>query len=85
MGRNSPDREHVFAVIRVDGPLDANSAVEHRVTVKEIVRNLDIAKAEVDRLNCLNGQKDLQYFWQTTRLFDDGESFGTHRTEDSDS
>ena len=47
--------------------------------VKEIVRDLEIAQAEVERLNRLNGHKNCRYYWQTTRLFGPGESFGTHR------
>jgi len=38
------------------------------VTVIEILWSLDHAKAEVDRLNALNGAKASSFLWQTTRL-----------------
>jgi len=77
MGKNSPPREQVYAVIRVDGPVEGP---HHKIniTVKEIVRSIEIASSEVARLNVLNADKGCWYFWTTTRLFADGESFGTH-------
>ena len=79
MARSAAQREQVYAVLRYDGWLESTSPPEGQVTVKEIVRDLEIAQAEVERLNRLNGHKNCRYYWQTTRLFGPGESFGTHR------
>lgn len=78
MSRNPPEREQVYAVVRIDEFLGDETPMERNVTVKEIVRDLAIAEAEVARLNQLNADKNCRYFWQTTRLFEAGESFGTH-------
>ena len=77
MGRNSQPREKVWAVIRVNGAIDGPDH-EHRISVKEIVRSREIALAEVERLNTLNSHLNCWYFCQMSRLFADGESFGTH-------
>jgi hypothetical protein len=50
---------------------------EHRISVKEIVRTLELATTEVARLNALNDDKGVRYWWQTTRLFPEGRSAGT--------
>lgn len=78
MDQNAAQREQVYAVLRYDAHLEETSAPEGRFTVKEIVRDLEIAQAEVERLNRLNGHKNCRYYWQTTRLFGPGESFGSH-------
>ena len=57
--------DHVYAVIRVDEY--KKSPTEHKVTVKEIVRDREVAKREVERLNGL-GTEDVRYFWQVTRI-----------------
>ena len=83
MGKNSPPREKVWAVIRVDREF-ASGNPEHRFIVKEIVRTRDIALTEVERLNELNGERfGYHYFVQMTRLFADGDSFGTHPDDDA--
>ncbi len=83
MGKNSPPRKKVWAVIRVDREC-ASGNPEWCITVKEIVRTHDIALAEVERLNDLNGERfGCHYFIQMTRLFADGESFGTHPDDDA--
>lgn len=77
-----------FAIVRLDrldhrpvdfeqegsGPDIGSGPVD--VTVKEVVLGLAAAKREVERLNGLNESKGCRYFWQSTRLFDDGGSFG---------
>ena len=83
MGKNSPPREKVWAVVRVGREVSSGNP-EHSISVKEIVRTRDIALAEVDRLNELNGERfGCRYFVQMTRLFADGESFGTHPEDDA--
>jgi hypothetical protein len=63
-------KNQVFAIIRFDEFLDANGAIEDKITVKEIVDTIEIAKDEVVRLNKLNSDKKCKYFWQTTRYLD---------------
>lgn len=80
--------EDVFAIVRIDhwpgarrepderdGPDIAFG--EYSVTIKEIVRGIDVAQAEVARLNALNAEKGCRYYWQGTRHFPDGGSFGS--------
>ena len=67
-------RQQVYAVVRLD---DFPSGGESCITVKEIVRSLELAQAEVGRLNALNAGKDCRYFWQATRLYPAGTSAGT--------
>jgi hypothetical protein len=79
--------EHAFAVVRLDwlheaapgfregsGPNIGAGPVE--ITIKEIVLSEDEARAEVERLNALNAPKGCRYYWQQTRLFARGGSFG---------
>jgi hypothetical protein len=42
--------------------------IEDKVTVKEIVLDLETAETEVKRLNQLNSKKQARYFYQATRL-----------------
>jgi hypothetical protein len=44
--------------------------------VKEVVRDLATAEAEVARLNALNGDKGCRYTWQATRLYPAGSAAG---------
>jgi hypothetical protein len=83
MAKDPKRREQAFAVLRVDDFLNAE-CLEHRVSVKEVVRSLQIAEREVTRLNELNRNKGCRYFWQSTRLFPPGESFGTHEAAEDD-
>jgi len=64
-------KTHVYAIVRVDEFAGQPMAIENKITVKEVVRSLEKAKAEVARLNTLNGAKGAKYFWQTTRLMED--------------
>ncbi len=68
--------KQVYAVIRLDHYPEEDVALSHRVTVKEIVSDLRIAKSEVKRLNKLRDDKEHEYFWQTTRMYPDGKSAG---------
>src|SRR5262245_46609148 len=67
--------DEVYAVIRHD---KHDVEIQHAITVKEIVRTREMAEAEVARLNSLVGHEAQTYWWQYTRLFPPGESFGTH-------
>jgi hypothetical protein len=80
--------EHAFAIVRLDwyqkpisgflegeGPDIGAGPVE--ITIKEIVMSEEEARAEVNRLNDLNVPKGCRYYWQQTRLFSKGGSFGT--------
>ena len=59
---------HVFAVVRYDAFQDASVLPQNRITVTKIVSNEEAARAEVDRLNRLNGGKGCIYFWQVTSI-----------------
>ena len=49
---------------------------EYGYTVKEVVLDEAVAIDEVERLNALADGKATRYFWERTRLFADGGSFG---------
>jgi hypothetical protein len=79
--------ERAFAIVRLDwcqkpipgflegdGPNIGAGPVE--ISVKEIVMSEDEARAEVERLNALNAPTGCHYYWQQTRLFSTGGSFG---------
>jgi hypothetical protein len=68
------EHESVYAILRYDGFQGELSAPEGSITVKEVVRSRDVAEAEVTRLNAINGEKDVRYWWQYTRLFPQGQS-----------
>jgi hypothetical protein len=50
-------KEHVYAIVRIDGFHDLSVPLEETITVKEIVLSIEQAEAEVARLNKLNGSK----------------------------
>ena len=62
--------EHVYAIIRYDEFL-SDFDIESKITVKKVVRNIERAKSEVDRLNKVNAARKCRYFWQLTRLEDE--------------
>ena len=76
MSHKNKERKEIFAVLRFDGFHSDTTTPAQRVTVKEVVRNKEIAEAEVARLNALNGDKNVLHWWQMTRLFPEGRSFG---------
>jgi hypothetical protein len=65
MSRTDRPTDQLFAIVRYD-----SGAPEPQLafTVKEIVRSLAIAEAEVRRLNQLNSPEGSQYSFQTTRM-----------------
>jgi hypothetical protein len=73
------EREAVYAILRYDAFQGPDARPEVAVTVKEIVRTLDLAEAEVVRLNALTEGRDVRYWWQQTRLYPEGESAGAGR------
>ena len=83
------DHIPLYAVVRVDyydmpttfdyQDLD-NPGIQfdkYTVTVKEIVTTPEEAIKEVSRLNELNAHLGYRYYWEMTRYFPDGGSFGT--------
>jgi hypothetical protein len=64
----------ILGFLEGDGPDIGAGPVE--ITIKEIVMSEDEARAEVERLNALNAPKGCRYYWQQTRLFSRGGSFG---------
>ncbi len=78
MSRKYKDQEPVYAVMRADLFLSDIGDLEKVVVVKEVVRDLETAKAEVERLNSLRGEDGkMRYWWQATRLYPAGTSAGT--------
>ncbi len=69
-------QEPVYAICRYDPPYDGTPNPQRDVTVKEIVRDLDTAKAEVTRLNALAQDRGAHYWWLSTRLYPPGLSAG---------
>jgi hypothetical protein len=65
--------EGLYAILRSEefGLLCTSS---NCLTVKEVVRSLDVAEREVARLNSLNSEKGARYWWQYIRLFPSGRS-----------
>ena len=69
MTRKHKSREEVYAILRSDDFHSPDTPVELRVTVKEVVRNEDVAAAEIRRLNAENADKGAHYWYQVTRFF----------------
>jgi hypothetical protein len=76
MTRKHKSRDEVYAVLRADEFHTANTSIEDRVVVKEIVWSEDIAAAEVRRLTAENFDKGSRYWYQITRLFRPGQAAG---------
>ena len=70
--------EEAYAVVRLDlyhEPLTADAMRAEPdifVTVREVLPSLEEAKQEAGRLNELNADGGVFYFWQSTRLYPDG-------------
>ncbi|MCL4871425.1 MAG: hypothetical protein KJ063_20895 [Anaerolineae bacterium] len=64
--------EKVYAIIRVDLFQGESVQLRNKITVKKVVRDREVAEKEVDRLNRLQAGKDVEYFWQMSRLHIDG-------------
>ncbi len=68
----------LYAIVRVDYVGFANDGYgtpipyRDRISVPKIVDDVDVANAEVARLNTLNGRKGAQYFWVNTRIKEPG-------------
>ena len=78
MTNRHKERENVWVVVRYDRDMHDP---EHAFTVKEIVRDREIAEAEVDRLNRTNADKDCRYWIAMGRLFPESKSAGAERTD----
>ena len=66
----------VFAILRVDDFHGADTPIEAKVTVKQVVSSQEIAEREVERLTC---EKGCRYFWQTPRFVELPEEMGSER------
>jgi len=69
-------QEAVYAVMRLDPPFEGVVDPQRDVAVKEIVRDLNVAEAEVERLNALAGDRGARYWWLATRLYPAGLAAG---------
>jgi hypothetical protein len=76
MSRTQKAQEQVYAILRYDAFHGDNTPPEVAVTIKELVRSEELAIAEVARLNALNGESDVRYWYQLARLFPEGKSAG---------
>jgi hypothetical protein len=69
-------QEAVYAILRFDPPYDGVIDPQRDVVVKEIVRDLELAQAEVERLNALSADRGARYWLLTTRLYPAGLASG---------
>jgi len=69
MADKRKNQEEVYAVLRYETDCESDTSIENRITVKGIVRSIEMAEAEVTRLNQLNAEKGCHYFYQYSRLF----------------
>src|SRR5687767_11674173 len=56
-----------FAIIRVDS-FEFSTEPEVAIAVQKVVWSQKLAESEVSRLNKLNVDKDVRYFWQVARI-----------------
>ena len=74
-GRRS-GKIQVYAVIRIETGL---SDPVSEITVTEILPNLELAEAEVARLNRVTSDKGSRYVWQATRYYPGGRKAHSNR------
>jgi hypothetical protein len=65
----SRDRIQVFAVVRVDR---YSHTSETEVVVQAVLPTIDDARSEAERLNDLNGEKNMTYVVRATRYYPEG-------------
>lgn len=61
MSRTHKPREWVYVVLRLDAFHAEQVEISTKVTVKEVVMSAELAEAEVQRLNRINGDKNAHY------------------------
>jgi len=59
--------EHVFAVVRIDFPVDQNMP-ENSIAIVKVFGSEDLANAEILRLNKVNKNKGCKYVSYITRF-----------------
>jgi hypothetical protein len=69
VGQPDPAKVSVYAVVRLE--LDVTDP-DLAVAVTEVVPTLEEARAEVERLNLLNRDKNCRYMFRATRYFPGG-------------
>jgi hypothetical protein len=67
-GRGPSNVIHAFAVCRHDAFQTPEASLHDRLRIKKIVFSRVLAESEADRLNRLNGSKNVQYFVITARI-----------------
>jgi hypothetical protein len=60
--------DHAYAILRFDEFLGTDVPIDHKVTVKQIVWDPELAQREVDRLNALQGGGGVFYIFRVTRV-----------------
>ena len=73
VSRTHKEREQFWAVVRFD---EGVGDPTHAFTVKEIVRDQELAESEAARLNAVNADKGCRYWATPTRLFPEGSAAG---------
>lgn len=63
------EKIHLYAIVSVDKDI---KSFEEAITVKEVLPTQEDAEFEVERLNRMNSNKGIFYFWQLTRFYPEG-------------
>jgi hypothetical protein len=72
----SKRRERVYVILRHRGSRDANTNSLTGVVIHEVVRSMEIATAEIKRLNAKHAEKGDRFTFCPSRLYPDGMSAG---------
>ena len=62
-------KKPVYVIIRYDKEI---SDFKERISIVKVLFSLVEAEKEVSRLNKINGDETTEYFWQTSRLIQNG-------------
>lgn len=74
MSSTHKEREAVFVVLRADLYHAPDTPPEMLVTAKEVVRSQELAECEVARLNAMQPDGQVRYWYTPSRLFPPGRS-----------
>ena len=64
------NKEPVYVILRADLFHKPGTELETLITAKGVVRSLEDAQREVERLNALHPDGSVKYWWQTSRLYE---------------
>jgi len=66
-GRKHARYSHVYAIVRIDLPVDESNP-KNTVAIVKVISSEQLAEAETDRLNQINADKSCLYFTCITRM-----------------